>query len=94
MEISEGVGRTLVEKRVCACVTIISKVTSIYRWKNEVVNDNEALLIMKTESKHIEVLWDLLKQNHPYETPEYVVLPIEWGSKDYLTWISQSVKIQ
>ena len=92
--ISEELGRTLVEKRVCACVNIIPKVVSIYRWKDEIVIDNEALLIIKTDSKHIEVLWDLLKENHPYEVPEYVVLPIEWGNKDYLKWISQNVKSQ
>ncbi len=93
-KISEELGQTLVEKRACACVNIIPKVTSIYHWKDEIVNDNEALLIMKTDTKHIEVLWDLLKQNHPYEVPEYVVLPIEWGNMDYLTWISQNVRSQ
>ena len=94
MEISEELARTLVEKRACACVNIIPKVTSIYHWKDEIVEDSESLLIMKTEAKHIEKLWEALKEKHPYEVPEYVVLPIEWGSKDYLAWISQNVNVQ
>ena len=94
MKIGEELARTLVEQRACACVNIIPKVTSIYHWKNEIVTDNEALLIMKTETKNIESLWEAVKKDHTYEVPEYVVLPIEWGSKDYLVWISQNVSSQ
>lgn len=94
MKISEELARTLVKKRTCACVNIIPKVTSIYNWKDEIVEDNESLLIMKTETKHIETLWEAVKREHPYEVPEYVILPIEWGSQDYLAWISQNVKSQ
>ncbi len=94
MNISEELARTLVEKRACACVNIIPKVTSIYHWKDEIVTDSEALLIMKTDTKHIEPLWEAVKKDHPYEVPEYVVLPIEWGSQDYLVWISQNVSGQ
>lgn len=92
MKISEELARTLVEKRACACVNIIPKVTSIYHWKNEIVEDNESILIMKTEAKYVEKLWESLKQEHPYDVPEYVVLPIEWGSQDYLAWITENVK--
>jgi periplasmic divalent cation tolerance protein len=94
MKISKELARSLVEKRACACVNIIPKVTSIYHWKDEIVEANEALLIMKTETKHIETLWEAMKQEHPYEVPEYVVLPIEWGSQDYLAWITQNIKSQ
>jgi periplasmic divalent cation tolerance protein len=82
----------LVEARVCACVNIIPKITSIYHWKEKIVVDTEALLFMKTESRFAEFLWEILKRNHPYEVPEYIVLPIEWGSQDYLNWISESLK--
>ena len=92
MKISDELARILVVTRSCACVNIIPKITSIYHWKNEIVVDNEALLIMKTDAKHKELLWDVLRKNHPYEVPEFVVLPIEWGSQNYLEWISQSVQ--
>ena len=88
----QKLARILVEERVCACVNIIPKITSIYHWKDDIVVDNEALLIIKTESKLTESLWEIVKKNHPYEVPEYIVLPIEWGSQDYLEWIAQSIK--
>ena len=88
---SEVLARSLVEDRVCACVNIISSVMSIYHWKNEIVTDEESLLIMKTQSDHKELLWEAIKKKHPYEVPEYVVLPIKWGSQDYLDWISASI---
>ncbi|MFW9797955.1 MAG: divalent-cation tolerance protein CutA [Candidatus Thorarchaeota archaeon] len=91
VEKSEALARFLVEKKVCACVNIIPKVTSIYHWKGDIVTDDEALLVMKTESQWVEVLWNAIKNEHPYDVPEYVVLPIKWGSQDYLNWISQNV---
>jgi periplasmic divalent cation tolerance protein len=93
-KIGEKLARTLVEERVCACVNIIPKITSIYHWKDKIVEDTESLLIMKTDVKHTRTLWEAIKKNHPYEVPEYVVIPIEWGSKDYLDWISQNVTVQ
>jgi len=94
MKISEELARVLVEKRACACVNIIPKVTSIYHWKDKIVEDNESILIMKTEAKKIDTLWEAVKEKHPYEVPEYVVLPIEWGSQDYLAWISRNVQTE
>lgn len=90
---SEGLARSLVEEKACACVNIIFNVKSIYHWKDEIVVDEEAILIMKTEVDHKEVLWKAIKRKHPYEVPEFVVLPIKWGSQDYLNWISASIEL-
>ncbi|MGY5871244.1 MAG: divalent-cation tolerance protein CutA [Candidatus Thorarchaeota archaeon] len=90
--ISEELAGSLVEERVCACVNIVSSVTSIYHWKDEIVTDEESLLIMKTQEDHKEALWEAIKKKHPYEVPEFVVLPIKWGSLDYLNWIAASMK--
>ena len=64
---------------------------SIYHWKGEIVTDEESLLIMKTDADHKDTLWKAIKSKHPYDVPEYVVLPIKWGSQDYLDWISVSI---
>lgn len=90
-EISNDLARSLVKKRLCACINIIPKVTSFYFWKDEIVEDSESILMMKTDSSHIESLWHALKQEHPYEIPEYIVLRVKWGSQDYLDWISHSL---
>ena len=88
---SKDLARKLVETRVCACVNIIPKITSIYHWKDEIVVDSESILIMKTDSVNIKPLWESIRENHPYEVPEFVVLPIQWGSQDYLDWISENI---
>ena len=88
---SKNLALSLVEERVCACVNIIPKMTSIYHWEDKLVTDEESLLIMKTEETKKEVLWKSIKEKHPYEVPEFVVLSIEWGSIDYLNWISSNV---
>ena len=91
VDISSKLARVLVEKRVCACVNIIPRVMSIYHWKDEITEDEESILLMKTEVDHQEALWEVIKNEHPYDVPEFVVLPITWGSQDYLDWISQSI---
>ena len=88
----EELARSLVEERVCACVNIVSSVKSIYHWKGKIVTEEESLLIMKTQEVYKEALWESIKKKHPYEVPEYVVLPIKWGSLDYLNWISESIE--
>jgi periplasmic divalent cation tolerance protein len=91
VDISKKLARVLVETRACACVNIIPKVTSIYHWKDDVEEDEESVLLMKTEVGRKEELWEALKKEHPYDVPEFVVIPIMWGSQDYLDWISQSI---
>jgi periplasmic divalent cation tolerance protein len=90
-EKSEELARILVEHKVCACVNIVTNVRSIYHWKNEIVSDDEVILIMKTQDDYKDTLWKVIKDNHPYEVPEYVVVSINWGSKDYLDWITDSI---
>ena len=88
---SEELARSLVEERVCACVNIVSNMKSIYHWKNEIVTDEESLLIMKTQEDCKLALWESIRKKHPYEVPEYVIIPIKWGSQDYLKWITESI---
>ena len=87
---ADRIARILVESKKCACVNIVRNISSIYHWKGEVHEETECILFMKTEDHHKEALFELLKQSHPYEVPEFVVVPISWGSKDYLEWISTS----
>ena len=88
----ERIAALLVKKRVVACVNLIGPITSFFTWKRKNCRESEFLLIMKTESKKIKDLERQLLQMHPYEVPEFVVIPIEQGSKSYLRWISTSIK--
>ena len=88
---SRELGDHLVKKRVCACVNIVPRVLSIYHWKGDIVTEDESLLIMKTRGDSKHKLWTSLKEKHPYEVPEFVVLEIQGGSEDYLNWISSRI---
>jgi periplasmic divalent cation tolerance protein len=86
------IARTVVEMRLAACVNIVgSPVESYYRWKNRVERGRELLLIMKTTAKRLSALETEVKRLHSYDVPEFLVLPVEGGSKEYLKWLGDSV---
>jgi periplasmic divalent cation tolerance protein len=86
------ISKALVESKFCACINIISNVTSIYHWKGNVETDTESILLIKTEKEFIELIEAKLKEVHPYELPELIVLPIDWGKSEYLDWISEWIR--
>jgi periplasmic divalent cation tolerance protein len=94
-KISEAkrIARAAVQKRLAACVNILSApVESVYRWKGKVEVACEYLLVMKSVEKRLPALERLVRDLHSYDVPEFVVLPVVAGSKDYLRWLVESVK--
>ena len=90
-EEARRLAKTLVERRLAACVNIVPNMNSIYRWKEKVEESNEFLLLMKTTESAVPKLRDAIQELHSYEVPECIVLPIESGSEKYLNWIDESV---
>jgi periplasmic divalent cation tolerance protein len=82
----------LVERELAACVQILPPMISIYRWQGVVERANEVLLLIKTTRTAYPRLETTIKENHPYQTPEIVALPVEAGLDDYLNWLAASVK--
>jgi periplasmic divalent cation tolerance protein len=82
--------RTLVEERLAACVNVLPAMTSVYRWKGEVEQDREQQLVIKTTLAGIPALKARLGELHPYELPEFLVLPAS-AADAYLAWIRESV---
>jgi periplasmic divalent cation tolerance protein len=91
--IDEGhkIARNLVESKLVACVNIIQNISSIYRWKGEIQEDSEYLLLIKTTEEKGDLLIQKINHLHSYENPECIGLKIEKGSKKYLNWIKDVV---
>lgn len=81
----------LVGAGLAACVTIVPAVRSIYTWQGEVKSDQEQQLLIKTTADLVDALWDMVRDRHPYDVPEFLVLPVIDGSTDYLQWIDRSL---
>lgn len=86
------IARELVEKRLAACVNVLPGLRSLYRWQGRIEDDSETLLIIKTTVLRIDELMRRLKELHPYEVPEMVVLPAEGGWPPYLEWVQAETK--
>ena len=86
-----SIGRYIVSKKLVACVNIIDGMTSCYWWEGKVEEAKEVILIAKTSEEKVQSLIDEVKQQHSYEVPCVISIPILEGNPDYLTWISESV---
>jgi len=89
-EIAGKLARNLVEMRYAACVNILSPCRSIYRWQDDVHEDGEVPLIIKTTAELYPALETYLRQQHPYTLPEIVALDVVQGLPEYLTWVAAS----
>lgn len=85
-----AIARTLVDERLAACVNILPVMTSVYRWKGTVEHDREQQIVIKTATDRVAALQARLRELHPYELPEFLVLDAG-GSDAYLAWVGESV---
>jgi periplasmic divalent cation tolerance protein len=89
---AERIATALVGAELAACVNIVSPITSIYRWKGSVQNEQEWLLLIKTTASAFESVSMKVRELHSYDLPECIQIPIEAGSAEYLKWIAENVK--
>jgi len=89
-EAAMNLGRILVSERLAACVNIVDRVESIYRWQGVIHDEKEVLLIIKTVEGQLDSLRERIYAVHPYEVPEYIVLSPADVSTEYLDWLIDS----
>lgn len=83
-------GRTLVDERLAACVNLLPIMESVYRWEGRIEQESERQVVIKTARERVVALWERVREMHPYEVPEFVVLPIVDGNDAYLRWVGES----
>ena len=88
----QAFGRAIVEERLAACVNLLAPMESVYRWEGRVEYESERQIIVKTSRDRLAALWDRVRELHPNEVPEFIVLPIADGTEAYLRWIGEAVQ--
>ncbi|MEN6459141.1 MAG: divalent-cation tolerance protein CutA [Thermoguttaceae bacterium] len=90
-EDAERIGRTLVERRLAACVQIVGPITSLYRWQGKIEMAQEWQCVAKTRRDWYDAVEQAIRKLHSYEVPEILALPILDGGADYLAWLDAQV---
>jgi periplasmic divalent cation tolerance protein len=88
---ARGLAHALVENRLAACVNILPPIHSVYRWEGRVTSEAEQLLLIKTTESSVDALREELFSRHPYDVPEFLVLPVSSASTAYSAWLADSV---
>lgn len=84
--------QTLLYQKIAACVSILHNIRSFYYWENNLKEDTEIQLFIKTKNSLKTIVFNTIKKIHPYDTPELLVLPILDGDKNYLSWMQSVLK--
>lgn len=89
---AQDLAARILGEKLAACATLLPGATSLYYWEGKLEQEYEVQMLFKSDRRHQDALLDTLKQHHPYQTPELLVLPVMAGDKDYLLWINASLK--
>ena len=94
LKTARRLARVALRRRLVACVNLVPALESHYWWQNRIENAREVLLLLKTTKTHLAALEKLVIQNHPYDTPEFIVLSLQAGHPRYLDWWTDSTDLK
>jgi periplasmic divalent cation tolerance protein len=87
LKTARRLARAALEARLIACANLIPRIESHYRWQGKIERSAEVLLVLKTTKTQLARLEKLIVSVHPYDTPEFVILPLSGGNRRYLDWL-------
>lgn len=92
---ARDLGRQIIEQGLAACVNIIPKMHSIYRWKGEIYENDETILLVKTHTSRVPAVTKFIKKEHTYDCPCVISLPLteDEGNEEYLKWLISESKL-
>ena len=91
LRVARVLAKAALTERLVACANLVPKIESHYWWQGKMESSAEVLIIFKTTKAKLKALEKLIVAKHPYDTPEFIVLPITAGNKRYLDWVGASV---
>ena len=90
LKTARALAKAALQARLIACANLVPKIESHYWWQGKIESGTEVLLVLKTQKSKLAALEKLILAKHPYDTPEFVVLPLSAGNKKYLDWLTAS----
>tara|TARA_B100000579_G_scaffold390334_1_gene364742 strand:+ start:146 stop:463 length:318 start_codon:yes stop_codon:yes gene_type:complete len=91
IKLARSLVNAALKPKLAACANIIPSIESHYWWKEKLENEREVLILFKTIEENIPELEQTICNLHPYDTPEFIAIPIASGSQKYLNWISENI---
>jgi len=91
LKTARRLAKSVLSARLAACVNLVPKIESHYWWQSKIERGSEILMLIKTRKGLLTALEKEVVARHPYDTPEFIVLPISQGNKRYLDWLLGSV---
>jgi periplasmic divalent cation tolerance protein len=91
LKVARSLAQGALREKLVACANLIPKIESHHWWQGNLETSAEVLIVFKTTKNKLPAFEKFVLANHPYDTPEFVVLPMAAGSKRYLEWITANV---
>jgi periplasmic divalent cation tolerance protein len=92
LKTARSLAKAALAAKLIACANLVPKIESHYWWQGKIEAGAEVLMLLKTTKARLAALEKLVVEKHPYDTPEFVVLPLKAGSKKYLDWLTASCR--
>ncbi|PKO35421.1 MAG: divalent-cation tolerance protein CutA [Betaproteobacteria bacterium HGW-Betaproteobacteria-7] len=88
-EVANAIALALVEEKLAACVNLLPRVQSVYRWQDAVESASEIPLLIKSTAACCAAIETRIRELHPHQVPEIIAVPITHGLPAYLNWLAE-----